>query len=79
MRACVESSLKSLGSGAEVEGAVCADVGGVVAVTSIVGVVGVATGEGDGEGSGEVSCSSMVIVAYTCFPCADGTTTVVGQ
>ena len=79
MRACVESSLKSLGSGAEVEGAVGDDAGGVVAVTSIGGVVGVATGEGVGEGTGEVSCSSMAIVAYMCFLCADGTTTVVGQ
>ena len=74
-----EMCIRDSGSGAEVEGAVGDDAGGVVAVTSIGGVVGVATGEGVGEGTGEVSCSSMAIVAYTCFLCADGTTTVVGQ
>ena len=79
MRACVESSVKPLGSGAEVEGAIDDDAGGVVAVTSIGGVAGLATGEGVGEGTGEVSCSSMAIVAYTCFLCADGIITVVRQ
>ena len=71
--------MKPLGSGAEVEGAVVDDAGGVVALTSIGGVVGLATGEGVAEGTGDVSCSSMEIVAYTCFLCSGGTTIVVGQ
>ena len=79
MGACVETSVKLPGSGSEVVGAVVDAVGGVVAVTSIGGVAGVVTGEGVGEGSGELSCSSIAMVAYTCFLCADGKTTVVGQ
>ena len=70
-RAGEEASVESPGFGAEVEGAVGDDEGGVVA--------GVALGEGDGEGIGELSCSSMAIVAYMCFFGADGNTTVVGQ
>ena len=48
-------------------------------VTSIVGDAGLATGEGVGVGSGEVSCSSMAMVAYMCVDFDAGITTVVGQ
>ena len=79
MRVSVESSVKPFGFGSEVEGIVVDDAGGDVVATSIVGVVGLATGEGVGVGSGEVSCSSMAMVAYTCFRSVAGITTVVGQ
>ena len=56
-RAVEETSSPRLG--AEVEGANVGDGGGAVA--------GVSIGEGDGDGDveGEVSCSSMAMVAYT--------------
>ena len=59
----VEFPVRPLGFGIEVEGIVVDDASGDVVVTSIVGVAGLATGEGVEAGSGEVSCSSMAIVA----------------
>ena len=58
-RAVEETSVESPWLGAEVEGADVGAGGGAVA--------GVSIGEGDGDGDveGEVSCSSMAMVAYT--------------